>query len=133
MWIMLAGPYSSGNADAQTRAARLAVLNAAALEVFRRGHVPVIGVNMALPVIAAAGATDAAFAEIMMPFRSVIANNLDKLNPVDIQMIAELALRPNVHPPFHVVRQAPLELRVQFLHADRQNRSAFGFIIHCNG
>ncbi|AEB09546.1 FprA family A-type flavoprotein [Desulfobacca acetoxidans] len=28
------------------------------------------------------------FAEIMMPFRSVIANNLEKLKPYDIQMIA---------------------------------------------
>jgi hypothetical protein len=77
MWIMLAGPYSTGNADAATRASRLAALNAAALEVFRRGHVPVVGVNMALPVIAAAGGTDAAFAEIMMPLSLELAARCD--------------------------------------------------------
>lgn len=77
MWIMLAGPYSSGNADAETRAARLAALNAAALAVFRRGHVPVVGVNMALPVIAAAGGGEAAFAEIMMPLSLELALRCD--------------------------------------------------------
>ena len=51
---MVAGPYASGGADAVLRAARLAAMNRAALAVFRLGHVPVIGVNMALPVIAAA-------------------------------------------------------------------------------
>jgi hypothetical protein len=77
MWIMLAGPYSSGNADAPTRAARLEALNRAALEVFRLGHVPVIGVNMALPVIAAAGNTAAAHAQIMMPLSLALAARCD--------------------------------------------------------
>lgn len=77
MWIMLAGPYSSGGADAQTRAARLSALNRAALAVLRRGHVPVIGVNMALPVIAAAGGTSEAFAEVMMPLSLALAERCD--------------------------------------------------------
>jgi len=65
MWIMVAGPYRSGAADAAARAANLRTLNEAALVVFRRGHVPVIGVNLALPIIEAAGAD--CFDEIMMP------------------------------------------------------------------
>ncbi len=34
MWIMVAGPYRSGAADAAARAANLRALNAAALAVF---------------------------------------------------------------------------------------------------
>lgn len=75
MWIMVSGPYTSGGADAVTRAARLAVMNEAALALFRRGHVPVIGVNMALPVIAVAGG--AAFDEIMMPLSLALAERCD--------------------------------------------------------
>lgn len=73
LWIMVAGPYSSGGADATGRAARLAALNAAALGLLRRGHVPVVGVNMALPVIAAGGAYD----EVMMPLSLALAERCD--------------------------------------------------------
>jgi hypothetical protein len=51
--IMVAGPYSAGTAE--ERAANLRAMNAAAVEVRRRGHVPVIGVNAALPALEAAG------------------------------------------------------------------------------
>ena len=51
--IIVAGPYSA--ATAEGRAANLAAMNRAAAEVARRGHVPVIGVNAALPVLDAAG------------------------------------------------------------------------------
>lgn len=59
---MVAGPYTAGPGS---RAADLATLNRAALALFRRGHVTAIGVNMALPVIAAADGD--AFDEVMMP------------------------------------------------------------------
>ena len=65
MWIMVAGPYASGTADEAIRAARLAALNRAALALFRLGHVPVIGVTLALPLIAEAGSE--AYNEIMLP------------------------------------------------------------------
>ena len=55
MWIMVAGPYRSGAATAEARARNLTALNQAALALFRAGHVPVIGVNLALPLIQAAG------------------------------------------------------------------------------
>jgi hypothetical protein len=75
MWIMVAGPYRSGGGDAAVRAARLAAMNRAALALFRLGHVPVIGVNMALPVIAAAEGD--AFEEVMMPLSLALAERCD--------------------------------------------------------
>ena len=77
MWIMVAGPYASGGADAPTRAARLATMNRAALAVFRLGHVPVIGVNMALPVIAAAKGD--AYREVMLPLSLALAERCDAI------------------------------------------------------
>ncbi len=75
LWIMVAGPYRSGAADAAARAANLRALNAAALAVFRRGHLPVIGVNLALPIIEAAGPES--FDEIMMPVSLAAAERCD--------------------------------------------------------
>jgi len=75
MWIMIAGPYSSGGADAALRAANLRTLNEAAVAALRRGHVPVIGVNMALPMIEAAG--PGAYEAIMMPVSLVLAARCD--------------------------------------------------------
>ena len=77
MWIMVAGPYSSGGADAQQRAANLRALNEAAVVLFRAGHVPVIGVNLALPMIEAAGGHDAAYQQIMMPVSLALADRCD--------------------------------------------------------
>jgi len=77
MWIMVGGPYGTGAKSAAERAANLARMNEAALAVWRKGHVPVIGVNMALPVIAAAGGHAAADAEIMMPLSLALAERCD--------------------------------------------------------
>jgi len=51
--VMVAGPYSAPTAEG--RAANLRRMNEAAVAVAARGHVPVIGVNAALPVLEAAG------------------------------------------------------------------------------
>ena len=51
--VMVAGAF--GAPTAERRAANLLALNLAAAEVARRGHVPLIGVNAALPVLEAAG------------------------------------------------------------------------------
>jgi len=75
LWIMIAGPYRSGAADAGARAANLRALNDAALAVLGRGHVPVIGVNMILPVIEAAG--EARYDEIMQPLSLALAERCD--------------------------------------------------------
>ena len=75
MWIMVAGPYRSGAVDEAARAANLRALNVVALAVLRRGHLPVIGVNLALPIIEAAGAEN--FDEIMMPLSLAAAERCD--------------------------------------------------------
>jgi hypothetical protein len=75
MWIMISGPYTAGGADAQRRAENLAAMNRAALAVLRAGHVPIIGVNLALPIIEVAGAD--AFDEIMMPVSLAAAERCD--------------------------------------------------------
>lgn len=75
LWIMVAGPYTSGAKDGDGLAANLAAMNRAALEVWKRGHVPVIGVNMALPMIGVAG--DRQFEAIMMPLSLALAERCD--------------------------------------------------------
>lgn len=75
MWIMISGPYTSGAKDADARARNLRLMNVAAVELHRRGHVPVIGVNMALPMIDAAGSNS--FDDIMMPVSLALADRCD--------------------------------------------------------
>jgi len=75
MWIMISGPYATGAADRAARAANLAALNRAALEVWRKGHVPVIGVNLALPVIEQAGPEH--YDAIMLPLSLALAERCD--------------------------------------------------------
>ena len=43
------------------------------MALHRLGHVPVVGVNMALPIIAAAGDDDAAYASLMLPISLALA------------------------------------------------------------
>jgi len=49
MLIAVAGPYSAATSEERLRT--LNAMNQAAAEVLQLGHVPVIGVNLALPVI----------------------------------------------------------------------------------
>jgi hypothetical protein len=51
MWIMIAGPYKARAKTETDLLTNLDMLNRAATEDFRKGHTPVIGVNMALPMI----------------------------------------------------------------------------------
>ena len=74
---MIAGPYRSGSADPTVWAANLAVLNQAAVALFRAGHVPIVGVNMALPMIEAASGSDAAYREIMTPLSVTLVDRCD--------------------------------------------------------
>ncbi|MCX0499632.1 TIR domain-containing protein [Erwinia billingiae] len=54
--IIIAGPYRSGTEGKQALIdANLARLEEAALEVYQRGHIPVIGEWLALPLAKAAG------------------------------------------------------------------------------
>lgn len=54
--VLIAGPYLSGTGGDPLRiAANLARLEAQALPIFERGHLPMVGEWMALPIIHAAG------------------------------------------------------------------------------
>ena len=71
MLILIAGPYRSGtNDDPQLMRQNLKNLESVALPLFRKGHVPVIGEWIALPLIELAGSSkpgDAAWEEVQYP------------------------------------------------------------------
>ena len=71
MLILIAGPYRSGtNNDKSLIQANMDKLEAAALPIFRKGHIPMIGEWVANPLIHLAGSTeigDAIFTEIQYP------------------------------------------------------------------
>ncbi len=71
MMILVAGPYRSGTGDDPARIeANLAAMQACVLPLYERGHLPVLGEWLALPVIQAAGAQavgDAVFDRIFHP------------------------------------------------------------------
>ncbi len=71
MLILIAGPYRSGtNDDPKLMQANLNRLEAAALPLFRLGHIPMIGEWVALPLLHLAGSVkpgDAAYEEILYP------------------------------------------------------------------
>ena len=69
--ILVAGPYRSGTNDAPLLIARnVAAMTEASLQLFRAGHLPVMGEWFALPLIEHAGSKrigDAVFNEIFHP------------------------------------------------------------------
>ena len=79
--ILVAGPYRSGtNDDPRLIAANVRAMTDAALELFRRGHLPVMGEWFALPLISAAGSTgpgDAIYDEIFHPIAERILARCD--------------------------------------------------------
>lgn len=75
LWIMIAGPYRSGSSDPEVWAANLNRLNDAAAAVFQKGHTPIIGVNLALPVIQSAGLNS--YDDIVMPLSLRLTQRCD--------------------------------------------------------
>ncbi len=71
MLILIAGPYRSGTADdPRLMQQNLDALESVALPLFRKGHIPMIGEWVALPLIRLAGSTkpgDEAWEEIQYP------------------------------------------------------------------
>ncbi len=69
--ILIAGPYRSGTGDDPEKiAANVRLMNEYALQIFRMGHLPVLGEWYALPLIETAGSTglgDSIFQEIFHP------------------------------------------------------------------
>jgi RimJ/RimL family protein N-acetyltransferase len=77
LWVMVAGPYRSGTSTESERVRNLRELNRVAYEVSRRGHVPIVAVNLALPIIEAAGPER--YEKIMMPLSLSIAERCDAI------------------------------------------------------
>ena len=81
LMILVAGPYRSGTDDDPARiAANVHAMNQVALQLFRAGHIPVLGEWFALPLIETAGSQrigDAIFTEIFHPIAHAVAMRCD--------------------------------------------------------
>jgi hypothetical protein len=81
LMILVAGPYRSGtNDDPALIAANVKAMTDMALELYRMGHMPVLGEWFALPLIEAAGSRetgDAVFNEIFHPVAVQLIDHCD--------------------------------------------------------
>ena len=81
LFILVAGPYRSNTGDDPRKIdENLETMTRAALDVFRLGHLPVLGESLALPLIQQAGSRqigDAAFEEIFHPISRMLAERVD--------------------------------------------------------
>lgn len=81
LMVLVAGPYRSGtNDDPALIAENLAAMNRAALQLFRAGHLPILGEWFALPLIQTAGSAkigDAIFNEIFHPVSERLVRRCD--------------------------------------------------------
>lgn len=83
LMILIAGPYRSGTDDIPEKiAANVRRMEEVALQVYKKGHLPVLGEWLALPLIHQAGSTgtgDDIFTELFHP---VAVRLLDKCDAV---------------------------------------------------
>jgi hypothetical protein len=81
LMILVAGPYRSGtNDDPVLIAANVKAMTGMALELYRMGHMPVLGEWFALPLIEAAGSKetgDEIFNEIFHPIAVQLIDHCD--------------------------------------------------------
>ncbi len=81
LMILVAGPYRSGtNDDPAKMAANVTAMTDVALQLYRAGHLPVVGEWFALPLVEAAGSSkvgDAIFNEIFHPIAHRILERCD--------------------------------------------------------
>src|SRR5919112_6675631 len=81
LMILIAGPYKSGtDGDPAAMAANLQRLEEAAWPIFERGHVPMIGEWVALPVLSSTGAsgpTDPRAEQVLYPTAERLLEHCD--------------------------------------------------------
>ncbi|HYF29487.1 MAG TPA: hypothetical protein VD993_00060 [Chitinophagaceae bacterium] len=81
LMILVAGPYRSGtNDDPELIEKNVQAMTDTALEIYRMGHLPVLGEWFALPLIQAAGSTrigDEIFNEIFHPVAVDLISHCD--------------------------------------------------------
>ena len=87
MLILIAGPYRSGtNDDTELMQQNLNKLESVALPIFRKGHIPMIGEWVALPLIHLAGSTkpgDEAWQEVQYPVAHRLLEKCDAILRLD--------------------------------------------------
>ena len=106
MMIMIAGPYRSGTNNEPARIKEnMKRLEAPALPLFRKGHIPMIGEWVANPLIEMAGSKevgDAIFSEIQYPAAHRLLKKCDAILRIegastgadqDVQLAKELGLK----------------------------------------
>jgi hypothetical protein len=83
MLILIAGPYRSGtNDDPELMQENLSNLESVALPLFRKGHIPMIGEWVALPLIHLAGSLkpgDEAWEEVQYPIAHRLLEKCDAI------------------------------------------------------
>src|SRR5258706_3461356 len=81
MMILIAGPYRSGtNDDAEKIAENVHAMESYALPIFKKGHIPILGEWLALPLVKLAGSQkigDEAFNEIFHPIAERLLEKCD--------------------------------------------------------
>ncbi|WP_298999281.1 DUF4406 domain-containing protein [Flagellimonas sp. S174] len=106
MLIMIAGPYRSGTGnDPKLIQQNMERLEAMALPIFRKGHVPMIGEWVANPLIRLAGSKeigDAVFKELQYPTAHRLLTKCDAILRIegtsrgadqDVELAKELGLK----------------------------------------
>jgi hypothetical protein len=83
MMILIAGPYRSGtNDDPDKIAANVHAMEAYALPIFEKGHIPMLGEWLALPLVKLAGSTRIGDEPFNKIFHPVAERLLDKCDAV---------------------------------------------------
>lgn len=117
MLILIAGPYRSGtNDNPDLMQQNLNNLESVSLQLFRKGHVPMIGEWVALPLIRLAGSVkpgDAAWEEIQYPVAHRLLEKCDAVIRIagasrgadeDVRLAKERGL-----PVYHTLEEVPVE------------------------
>ena len=115
LMILVAGPYRSGtNDDPALIAKNVAAMTEASLQLFRAGHLPVMGEWYALPLIEHAGSArvgDAVFDEIFHPISRRLVAKCDACLRIGgpsagaDEMVA--LARQHGKPVYHSLRDVP--------------------------
>ena len=77
MWIMIAGPYRHGSTDPKKWEDNHKKMNKLAYRIYKKGHIPIIGVNVALPIIETVGFDK--YEDLMMPISLAMAERCDAI------------------------------------------------------
>lgn len=77
--IMISGPYTHATKTSEERQKNLDRLNRVAFEVFNKGYIPIVAVNMALPIVQINHLNN----DIMMPMALAIVTKCDCLLRLD--------------------------------------------------